>query len=203
VSYLLNYTDPNDPDYCYGLCDTYDAADQYCMDNNQRQADGGICGSSQNINVNCSTSSSYDNYIAYQAYLNTPAAQAAIHAPAIDYEACNGGLQFQLLGPIEAPAFNILPKLLSRGIKTHIWAGDLDWGFNPLGHELAIQNMTWNGKQGLQRKPDNVFWDTAGARAGTWGKGRGLSYHRFERAGHMTPADDPSGAYAFVRDFVL
>ncbi|KAI9676755.1 MAG: hypothetical protein M1829_002850 [Trizodia sp. TS-e1964] len=136
-------------------------------------------------------------------WLNKPSVKSAIQAPLNKtFEYCNATVQsklaFELVRP---PVYDILPSLLSL-MPVHIYSGQYDLILNHIGTELAIQNMTWRGHQGFKRAPLTPFYAN-GIRAGTWGRERGLSYHLFERSGHMVPRDAPASAFVFVRDFVL
>jgi len=104
---------------------------------------------------------------------------------------------------VESPSYAIIPSLLGGGVETHIYTGTLDFVVIPLGHELTIQNMTWNGMQGFQNPPTKVFYDSQGNPAGTYNCERGLSYHKFTGAGHRVPYDVQSAAYSWVKNVVL
>ncbi|MCJ1403072.1 hypothetical protein MMC11_006295 [Xylographa trunciseda] len=150
-----------------------------------------------------STCSTNPNAVPVANYLNQPAVRAAIHAPDKEIVDCNITIQETLAADqVTPPAYAIIPSLLAQNISVHIYSGDYDIVLPHIGTELVIQNMTWNGLQGFQCPPDRPFY-TNGVLAGNWGYERGLSYHRFLRAGHSVPHDQPAAAFAFVRDFVL
>ncbi|MCJ1377697.1 hypothetical protein MMC17_000793 [Xylographa soralifera] len=151
-----------------------------------------------------STCATNPNALPVAAYLNQPAVRAAIHAPDKAIVDCNATVQETLSADeVIPPAYAILPALLARNIAVHVYSGDYDLLLPHLGTELVLQNMTWNGLQGLQCPPDRPFYADDGVLAGNWGYERGLSYHHFLRAGHSVPHDQPTAAFAFVRDFVL
>lgn len=77
----------------------------------------------------------------------------------------------------------------------HVYSGENDFLLNHFGTELVLQNMTWNGAQGLAEKPSRVFYsddarpddaekDENKSVAGTWVEERGLNCHFFHGAGH-------------------
>ncbi|KAL2055521.1 hypothetical protein ABVK25_004329 [Lepraria finkii] len=112
---------------------------------------------------------------------------------------------------VEPPAYWITPAILEAGIGIHIYSGDYDFLPNHLGTELAIQNMTWCGKQGLQAAPNNTFL-VDGKNLGNWGAE--VSSSAFQPcpslliinilgARHAVPHDQPAAAFAFIRDFVV
>lgn len=78
---------------------------------------------------------------------------------------------------------------------TIIGSGNLDMLLSANGTLLAIQNMTWDGMQGLRAYPDNVFHvphrpeynggSLVGAgRLGYWGSERGLTFYQVQLAEH-------------------
>ncbi|KAI9851107.1 MAG: hypothetical protein M1824_002839, partial [Vezdaea acicularis] len=161
------------------------------------------CFSQYNIKYNCDNAGVNEDLTDFTDYLNQPALQAAIHVNKT-FEDCNQTVQYLLGEPGNVPpppAYDILPRLL-RSVQVHLYSGDLDILLNHLGTELVIQNMTWNGGQGLSNKPDMPFFSD-GIKSGTWGCERGLTYHLFHGAGHAVPHDKPREAFAFVRDFVV
>ncbi|CAO1600968.1 hypothetical protein XANCAGTX0491_004638 [Xanthoria calcicola] len=137
------------------------------------------------------------------SWLNQPAVRKAIHAPAKQIESCNRTV-FDTLSQeeVEPAAYRVLPEILARGVKVHLYSGDLDALLNHWGTELVVQNMTWNGKQGLHYPPNHEFI-LNGTCVGNWGYERNLSYHHILNAGHMTAHDKPAVMFAYVRDFVL
>jgi carboxypeptidase C (cathepsin A) len=85
----------------------------------------------------------------------------------------------------------------------NLWSGTLDYLLNPIGTELSIQNMTWNGAQGFYEKPTKKWFDINHDFAGVWGAERGLGYYRFHGAGHRTAQDMPAAAFTMIRDRVV
>ncbi|KAL8770326.1 MAG: hypothetical protein Q9209_003962 [Squamulea sp. 1 TL-2023] len=158
------------------------------------------CFDPYNIHATCASKrdSSASRY-----WLNQPSVRAAIHAPDKLITDCNNTVFETLIKElVEPPAYRVLPEILERGVKVHVYSGDRDFLLNHWGTELVVQNMTWNGKQGLQHPP-NHEWKINGTCVANWGYERGLSYHRILRAGHMAPHDQPEVMFAYVRDFVL
>jgi len=124
------------------------------------------CFSSYNIAYNCTNA---PNTTAYVNYFNSPEVRKVIHAPNKNFEDCNSTVFNTLYQElVEPPAYSIIPAILAANISIHIYSGDYDFFLNHYGTELAIQNMTWGGKQGLQVKPDNPF-TVNGNNMGNWG----------------------------------
>jgi carboxypeptidase D len=158
-------------------------------------------------------------------YLNRADVQEALNIPSlpIPFRPCNPAILTTLFSQSNhpaPPAYSILPTLLStHNISVHIYHGALDLLVNYLGVELALQNMTWNGQQGFQRRPDRTFglqntkmlngtgtWPgntTTGKAAGVWTEERGLTYHLFYEAGHAVPRDQSAEMWEYVRDVIV
>lgn len=78
------------------------------------------------------------------SWLNQASVRKAIHAPNKTFEDCNSTIfNVQSQEYVTPPAYEILPELLARGIKVHLYSGDLDVLINHFGIELVLQNMTW------------------------------------------------------------
>ncbi|KAL6714868.1 hypothetical protein ACLMJK_007128 [Lecanora helva] len=180
------------PGQC-SACATYDTALNYL--NSTRQ-----CFNPYNILYNCTNTPTITPFV---TYLNKPAVRIAIHAPNKTYADCNSTILDTLTQEfVIPPAYSIMPALIDRGIKIHVYSGNFDLDLNHQGAELVLQNMTWGGKQGFQKKPKNKFL-VDGLNAGNWGFERNLSYHRILHAGHVVPYDNPAAAFAYVKDFVV
>lgn len=198
--------------YCNGGCATFTTALDYLAKNRP-------CFSPYNVKYECSNAPDATDFV---NYLNLPAVRQAIHAPNKTYEECNVTVYNPLAQElVEPPAYNIIPAILEAGFGVHIYSGDDDLLLNHFGTELSIQNMTWCGHQGLQSQPNKEFV-VNGQGMGNWGAEvshfsvihspsdqslislqRGLLYHHILGAGHAVPYDNPTAAFAYVRDFVV
>lgn len=77
-------------------------------------------------------------------YLNLPAVRTAIHAANKTWEVCNATILDTLSSElVMPPAYNILPRLLGKGVCVHLYSGDQDFLLDHIGTELVVQNMTW------------------------------------------------------------
>jgi carboxypeptidase D len=93
---------------------------------------------------------------------------------------------------------------------TIIGVGRLDFILPPNGTLFALQNVTWNGKQGYQSYPqDKQFYvpfhpEFNGGRlseagiVGQWGYERGLTYYEVQLAGHELPGYSAGAGYRVV-----
>ena len=198
LAYIINYTS-ND---CFGVCDPYDAAYNYYISpalNRDFVA--------YNINENSYAGLYYDG--SYLAYLNRADVQAAIHAPRLDFSPCNNSLQTTLITSDrkthpQPPAYNIVPNLISQGVKVHIFNGVLDYVIPHIGQELVLQNTTWGGSQGFSRPPtSDILRNSKGQQVSQGREERGLSYYTFQNAGHRVAQDEPEGSLQWLIKVVV
>ncbi|KAL8716944.1 MAG: hypothetical protein Q9225_005770 [Loekoesia sp. 1 TL-2023] len=150
-------------------------------------------------------------------YFNRSDVQAAINAPPTDWMQCtnknvfgqgsnNQSLMDRSLGPAQD---GVLQHVIESTNNTIIGVGNLDFLLPPNGTLMALQNVTWNGKQGFQSYPSNEFYapyhpeynggSLAGAGfLGSWGTERGLTYYQVQLAGHELPQYTAGAAYRIV-----
>lgn len=148
-----------------------------------------------------------------QVYFNRSDVQAAINAPVgTNWAQCtptnvfegpygNNSAGDESLGPAQD---GVLQHVIEHTNNTIIGVGGLDYILPTNGTLLAIQNMTWNGVQGLQSPPtENAFFVpyhpeyNLGALAGagdlgTWVSERGLTFYQVYLAGHGKLSQAPS-----------
>ncbi|KAL8678973.1 MAG: hypothetical protein Q9186_004694 [Xanthomendoza sp. 1 TL-2023] len=153
-----------------------------------------------------------------QVYFNRSDVQAAINAPVgTDWMQCtnknvfggatnNKSLSDRSLGPASD---GTLTRVIEAINNTIIGAGNLDFLLPTNGTLMALQNITWNGKQGFQEYPAKEFYTpyhpeyNGGALAGAgylglWGSERGLTFYQVQLAGHELPEYSPGAAYRVV-----
>ncbi|KAK3070118.1 hypothetical protein LTR53_011018 [Teratosphaeriaceae sp. CCFEE 6253] len=144
-------------------------------------------------------------------YFNRTDVQAAINAPiGTDWAQCKNGVFLrpgdQSLGPAQN---GVLQRVIEYTNNTIIGSGNLDMLLNTNGTLLAIQNMTWNGLQGLQSYPDTPFYVpyhpeyNGGALSGAgiqglWGYERGVTFYQVQLAGHEMPGFTPGAGYRSI-----
>ena len=154
-------------------------------------------------------------------YFNRTDVQKAIHAPVgTNWQQCTSTNVFggasnnpKLSDTSVGPAQNgVLQRVIEYTNNTIIGSGNLDMLLSTNGTLLAIQNMTWNGAQGLQQYPGTDFFvpfhpeynggSLAGAgSAGYWGAERGLTFYQVQLAGHELPGYAPGMSY-FHQNYV-
>lgn len=112
----------------------------------------------------------------------------------------------QSLGPAQD---GVLERVIEYTNNTIIGSGDLDMLLSTNGTLFAIQNMTWNGVQGLSQYPTTDLYVpyhpeyNGGALAGAgiqgkWVSERGLTFYISRLAGHELPGYTPGVAYRML-----
>jgi carboxypeptidase D len=133
-------------------------------------------------------------------YFNRTDVQTAIHAPPTpDWRECRqSATDVFPFGDASPPsALSVLPGLIEKNQRTIIGHGMLDYILIANGSLLAIQNMTWGGAQGFQKKPEEVFYVPFDNRqtAGKTHTERGLTWVEMDLTGHMAPGAAPSATF--------
>lgn len=99
------------------------------------------CFNPYNVHYDCDERLEYYDS---STWLNQPGVKKAIHAPDKAYQECNQTVfDIQSTKIPEPPAYKVLPGLLAKGVKVHVYSGDWDLLLNHWGTELVLQNMTW------------------------------------------------------------
>ena len=152
-------------------------------------------------------------------YFNRSDVQAAINAPPTSWYQCtprnvfdsgvlnNRTVRDSSLGPAQN---DVLAHVIDTLNNTYIGVGELDFLLPTNGTLLALQNMTWGGKQGFQKRPnDRTFFVpyheesnggalSAAGDVGTWGSERGLVFYSVQLGGHELPGYAPGAGYRVV-----
>lgn len=151
-------------------------------------------------------------------YFNRTDVQEALHAVVgTNWKQCtdinvfgNGNDSSNAQDSSPGPANNgVLQRVIEYTNNTIIGSGDLDMLLSTNGTLLAIQNMTWNGAQGLQEYPSKLLYApyhpeyNLGALAGAgyqghWTHERGLTFYTAQLAGHELPGYTPGVAYRML-----
>ncbi|KAF2114000.1 serine carboxypeptidase [Lophiotrema nucula] len=149
-------------------------------------------------------------------YFNRTDVQAALHADVgTNWEQCTDVNVFgngtergsdRSLGPAQN---GVLQRVIEYTNNTIIGSGDLDMLLSTNGTLFALQNVTWNGVQGLQAYPNKTLYApyhpeyNGGALAGAgvqgkWTHERGLTFYTAQLAGHELPGYTPGVAYRMI-----
>ncbi|KAJ1323186.1 carboxypeptidase D [Microdochium nivale] len=140
-----------------------------------------------------------------EIYFNRTDVQKAINAPQQEWNECVNNV---LPADTSAPsAWSVYPSVIERSERTVLAHGNLDYILIDMGARLAIQNMTWGGKQGFQQEPgkDKFFVPyhpeassetlAASGEMGIVHTERGFTWVETFLSGHMVPQYQPSAAY--------
>ncbi|OSD05763.1 alpha/beta-hydrolase [Trametes coccinea BRFM310] len=139
-------------------------------------------------------------------YFNRTDVQDAIHAPHITWEACSDRSVYinpTTGGPGNdqsvASTLSVLPNVIEKSKRVAIVHGLADFILVAEGTRIAIQNMTWNGKQGFQSpiEPETFLVENMGT-FGNMHIERGLAFVEFYYSGHMTPQFVPWAAFQTI-----
>ncbi|KAI9755943.1 MAG: hypothetical protein M4579_004074 [Chaenotheca gracillima] len=158
-------------------------------------------------------------------YFNRSDVQAALHAPQTDYAVCGEYNFFPPRGQDGSvpSALGPLPSVIERTNNTIIGHGLLDYLLFANGSLVTIQNMTWNGLQGFQKAPSDLFFvpyhtglgelasgqatppftqDAGAGYLGTTHTERGLTFVTVDQSGHEIPQYVPGAGYRHL-EFLL
>lgn len=92
-------------------------------------------------------------------YFNNSAVQKAINAPPTNYLICGDDTLFPHGDESDPSSFTALPYVIERTNNVIVGTGRLDYLLSTFGTLAALNNMTWNGKQGFQSQPfDNQLF---------------------------------------------
>ncbi|KAG6037768.1 hypothetical protein E4U41_004749 [Claviceps citrina] len=147
-------------------------------------------------------------------YFNRADVKKAIHAP-LDRQWASCTSPVFVNGNDNSPwaSTTVLGGVIDRTKNVVIGHGALDFYFVTNTTLLAIQNVTFGGKLGFERRPTEPFYvpyhhreaDSSLAGAGVFGTAhteRGLTYVGVSLAGHMVPQYAPSAAFRHL-EFLL
>ncbi|KAI1609878.1 carboxypeptidase 4 [Exophiala viscosa] len=146
-----------------------------------------------------------------EIYFARPDVQKAINAPEnFNWSVClpdgvevfvNG---FDLSDP-SATNGGPLKTVIERTNNVIIGHGELDFVLMVNGSLLALQNLTWNGEQGLSDfpskelfvpyYPQGVVAQSGNGTLGHWTESRGLTFSTVKLSGHEVPGYQPGAAY--------
>ncbi|KAJ3352562.1 hypothetical protein HDU83_007869 [Entophlyctis luteolus] len=94
-------------------------------------------------------------------------------------------------------AIQFLPTLVAEGIKVLIWSGEFDFVVNYVGTEEVLGNLTWGGLTGFLKNSSE--WIVGSNVAG---RIEPFTDVRVNGAGHMVPADNPTGGAALLQELL-
>ncbi|KAG8710190.1 hypothetical protein FRC11_004764 [Ceratobasidium sp. 423] len=130
-------------------------------------------------------------------YFNRTEVQDAIHAPHINWDECSSVGVFVNGTDNSVPVMlSVMPNVIEKSERTVVMHGGIDYVLIAEGTRIAIQNMTWNGKQGFQKPIQSESFVIEGFGVlGSMHQERNLTYVEVDLAGHMMPQYAPWAAY--------
>lgn len=135
-------------------------------------------------------------------YFDREDVKRAIHAPVnVTWTECSNVNVFPNGDASLPPAVSgVLPNVIEKSKRAVIVHGLADFILIAEGTRVAIQNMTWNGKQGFQTPiaNDSFIVDGIGA-LGNMHSERGLTYYEVDLSGHMVPQFSPVAAFQIMQ----
>lgn len=131
---------------------------------------------------------------------NVPFIKPMIHADNKTFLVCSNAKNFEKMkdNMSNFPLHTVLPSVIEKSKRSLIQHGTYDYVMIANGSALAIQNMTWAGKQGFRYKPNTTLL-VDGQKAGTFHSERKLSFATVDGASHMIPAYKPKPAYKLLQ----
>lgn len=133
-------------------------------------------------------------------YFNRKDVKRAIHAPTdVDWKICEDTSVFATGHDHSEPSsYREIPNVLDRTRNVHIAHGTMDMVLLANTTLLAIQNMTWGGKLGFQKAPQEPLFvphhpnpvvegSSGQGVLGTWHSERGLTWALITLSGHQSP----------------
>lgn len=94
-----------------------------------------------------------------------------------------------------------IPQVLENGIRTMVYAGDVDFICNWMGNKAWALKMKWSGKKEFNNAKDGD-WKVNGKTVGKERKHGPLSFVQVHGAGHMVPMDKPEVAMLMLNHFI-
>merc|ERR1711957_208891 len=96
-----------------------------------------------------------------------------------------------------------IPDLLKAGVRTLIYAGDVDFICNWLGNKHWTLKLDWDHKDDFNAAADKPYTGGDGnAEVGKLRESNGFAFMQVYQAGHMVPKDQPSAALSMLNDFL-
>lgn len=131
-------------------------------------------------------------------YFNdVPGVKEYIHAPPNrTWMQCSTAEAFHVMkyAGNQYPVPDVLSRVVEKSKHTVVQHGTYDMVVLYHGTSLALQNMTWNGRQGFENPPSNKLHSNGDVTV-HYVSERNLTYFIVPRAGHMVPATSPEAAF--------
>ncbi|KAJ3235276.1 Cell death protease [Chytriomyces hyalinus] len=139
-----------------------------------------------------------------KAYLSRAEVQTAVNVPNTGsntaWEECDGSVHSALAAVGDPPSYTLFPSLLER-VPILLFNGDKDLICNWYGIRDMVDNLQWNGAQGMQdSKKEN--WYLNNELQGWYQSARNLTFVLKYNASHMMPVDAPEASTDMLNRFI-
>merc|ERR1712216_364483 len=118
---------------------------------------------------------------------------------------CNFGVNGRFHTDWMIPQKDKIPPLLQNGIRTIVYAGDVDFICNWMGNKAWTLKLNWPGKKGFEAAPDKPWTMDNNGKQEVVGRERsysGFTFLQIHKAGHMVPMDQPKVALHMLNTFL-
>jgi len=165
---------------------------------------GRVLGANPGINVyditrKCEGQLCYD-FTDADKFLNMASTRKALGVGDREWVGCNMDVYADMIGDWLHNFDTIIPEMMADGVRTMIYAGDLDLICNWLGNYRWVSALDWEGQADWNASPDKD-WEVHGGSAGSVRQFGPLSFVKVAKAGHMVPMDQPANALVMITAF--
>ena len=136
-----------------------------------------------------------DNY-----FNNIPAVKKALNADEnITWIECSSVKPLDIMkkSKTEYPVDEVLPRVIEKSKRVLLEHGTWDYLVLTNGTAMALQNMTWSGKQGFQSPPNRALM-VDGKKVGNVHTERNLTLANIFHSGHMVSIYTPKATYKLL-----
>ncbi|KAJ9473663.1 hypothetical protein DIPPA_70071 [Diplonema papillatum] len=141
------------------------------------------------------------NFTAIDTYLNSKAVQEQLGVDA-PWASCSSQVTVEFTRDWMVNYQTLVRDLLAGGVRTLIYAGDVDFICNWLGNRAWTLALNWPHKAAFNAAPEKP-WAVDGKTAGVARTANGLTFLQVHNAGHMVPHDQPAVALEMVDSFLF
>ncbi|WWC73439.1 uncharacterized protein I206_107408 [Kwoniella pini CBS 10737] len=129
---------------------------------------------------------------------------AALHATEKEtaWVECDNKVSSELHLRNSPQAGALLPGILEKGVPILMFAGTEDLICNYKGIERIVNNLTWEGQQGMGQNATVQKWYLNDTQVGTWQSGRGMQFAQVYDSSHMVGFDVPQVTNDMIMRFM-
>jgi len=153
------------------------------------------------IRIKCEVPPLCYDFSKVENWLNLPSTKSALGVAenhAHSWTSCNFGINMKFRVDWMKTFGDSVSDLVNDGVRTLIYAGDVDFICNYLGNQAWTLKMSWDYQSEFQAAEPHD-WNNGGGLARS---AHGLTFLQVYDAGHMVPSDQPEVAMDMIGDFV-